>query len=336
MHEVSVVIPCHTEKRLDQLMRTVKSVDEQAITPVEVVIVVDHNDALYEHLKRTLPGVTVLANLFARGVSGNRNTGVLHAKTPLVALLDDDVRAHDGWLDRMLEPFADPTVIGAGSAIVPIWERPRPRVVSGRVPVGRSAALTRDAGDHRRGPQRLVGKDMVVRRDAFLAVGGFRVDFGKVDDVNRPEDTDLCLRMANATGGRWMYVPEARHRPRGAGPPHHAALLPGPLLQRGRGKVEMGRLNDGRESLQSERDYLRKTLPRGIGNGIADALRGRGLKRAAQAVAIIAGAGFAAAGGLVGIARRHHGAATAAHPVNGPDSTAGRELAATVAAEETV
>ncbi len=61
---------------------------------MEIVIVVDHNGALYEHLKLTLPGVTVLANLFAQGVSGNRNTGVLHTKTPLVALLDDDVSAH--------------------------------------------------------------------------------------------------------------------------------------------------------------------------------------------------------------------------------------------------
>ena len=50
---------------------------------------------------------------------------------------------------------------------------------------------------------------MAVRRAVFEKVGGFRVDFGKVGDVSRPEDTDLCIRMSTETGGRWIFVPEA-------------------------------------------------------------------------------------------------------------------------------
>jgi hypothetical protein len=51
--------------------------------------------------------------------------------------------------------------------------------------------------------------NMAVRTDVFRQVGGFRTDFGKRGSIPQPEDTDLCIRMAEATGGHWMYVPEA-------------------------------------------------------------------------------------------------------------------------------
>jgi GT2 family glycosyltransferase len=50
---------------------------------------------------------------------------------------------------------------------------------------------------------------MAVRTDAFRKVGGFRANFSKRGSTPQPEDTDLCIRMAAATGGRWMYVPTA-------------------------------------------------------------------------------------------------------------------------------
>ncbi len=155
----------------------------------------------------------------------------------------------------MLEPFADPTVIGAGSAIVPIWEKKRP-------PWFPDEFLWAVGGSYTGMPETTAeirnvwSEGMVVRRDAFLAVGGFRVGFGKLGDVNRPEDTDLCLRMANATGGRWMYVPDAWIDHAVMARRSTLRFFLGRCFNEGRGKVELGRLNDGRESLQSERDYL--------------------------------------------------------------------------------
>jgi GT2 family glycosyltransferase len=51
--------------------------------------------------------------------------------------------------------------------------------------------------------------NMAVRTDAFRKLGGFRTYFGKCRSTSQPEDTDLCMRMAAATGGPWMYVPTA-------------------------------------------------------------------------------------------------------------------------------
>jgi GT2 family glycosyltransferase len=46
------------------------------------------------------------------GLSRGGNVGAEHADTPFVALLDDDVLVHEDWLSRLLDPLADPAVVG--------------------------------------------------------------------------------------------------------------------------------------------------------------------------------------------------------------------------------
>jgi glycosyltransferase involved in cell wall biosynthesis len=297
---VGVVIPCHTEKRWPQLSAAVASVLAQRPRPAEVVVVVDHNEALYERASRLLSGVTVLRNGYPqRGVSGTRNTGAFHLDTEVVALLDDDAYAHPGWLAALTAPFADPAVCGTGGAIEPAWETDRPRWVPDEFLWAWGGSYTGMPATT--GPVRNVwSASMAVRRDAFAAVGGFRVGFGKVGDRSRPEDTDLCLRMS----GHWIYVPEARiDHPVPADKATFGYFLTR-CYHEGRGKVELARLNRGRKSLGSERAYLRRTLPAGVRRGLGEALRGRGIAGAVRAGTIVVGAAAAAYGGLVESLRR--------------------------------
>lgn len=298
---VSVVIPCHSNERRAQLAAAVESVLTQRPAPAEVVVSVDHNDDLLEYARATFPGVTVVANQYERGVSGNRNTGVLHTATPLVALLDDDAWAHPGWLAGLVAPFEDPTVVGTGGVIVPTWESPRPSwfpdeflwAVVGTFPVPDEPSPVRNVWS----------ASMAVRRDAFDRVGGFRIGFGKLGDRCSPEDTDLCLRMSKVDGGRWILVPDARIS---HGVPDSRATLRFLLARcfnEGRGKIELGRINDGRDSLGSEQAYLTRTLPRAVGRGFGNAARGRGMAHAARAAVVIAGAAMAATGGAVEMLR---------------------------------
>jgi hypothetical protein len=140
---------------------------------------------------------------------------------------------------------------------------------------------------------------MVVRRGAFEAVGGFREGFGKIGDRARPEDTDLCVRMSRASGGRWMYVPSAVID-------HPVPVERGTFgfflarcFNEGRGKVEMARLLGSEPSLDSEQEYLRRTVPRAVVRDLAGALRGRGVYHAARAGAAVAGVLAAGVGGAV-------------------------------------
>jgi cellulose synthase/poly-beta-1,6-N-acetylglucosamine synthase-like glycosyltransferase len=291
------VIPTHSEARWASLVRTIASARSQNLPPVEVIVVVDHNAELFRRIRRDLAGVTVLENAYAKGVSGNRNTGAFQAQTSLIAFLDDDTYADRNWLTHLVVPFDDPTVVGAGGGITPQWHRGRPRWMPDEFlwAVGGSYAGMPTVT----APIRNVwSASMIVRRDAFLSVGGFRVGFGKLGNENRPEDTELCLRMSAAGGGRWMYVPGAviQHEV----PASRSTF--GFFLHRcyaeGRGKVQMAGLHNGARTLGAERDYLR-SLPRVVLRNLAATLRGQGVDHALQAGGVMAGVTAAGVGTVV-------------------------------------
>lgn len=300
---VSIVIPCHSERGWDPLVGAVASALAQRPAPAEVVVVVDHNPRLYDRALRHLSGVTVLENRFQQGASGTRNTGAWHTATPLVAFLDGDISAGPQWLSQLVAPFGDPAVVGTGGAIAAAWERSRPRWMPDELLWAVGASYT--GMPVRTAPVRNVwSASMAVRRDVFAEVGGFREGFGKLGGRNRPEDTDLCLRMS-ASGGRWMYVPEAvvEHDV----PAERATFRF--LLRRcyaeGRGKVQMARLLDGSRSLGAEHSYLTRTLPRAVLRDLSGAVRVRDARRpargvhAARAGTVVAAVTAAAAGGAV-------------------------------------
>ncbi len=115
---MSVVICAFTERRWEQLERAVASALAQTHPPHEVLVVIDHNPALYERARASLPA-QVLQNEEAQGLSGGRNTGVRHAQGDVVAFLDDDAHAEPDWLERLLSAYARPEVVGVGGGVLP-------------------------------------------------------------------------------------------------------------------------------------------------------------------------------------------------------------------------
>jgi GT2 family glycosyltransferase len=300
---VSIVIPCHSDDGWDTLVAAVASALAQQPAPAEVVVVVDHNPGLYYRARRDLSGVTVLENQFEQGASGNRNTGAWHTGTPLVAFLDGDITAGPDWLAQLVAPFDDPAVVGTGGAIAAAWERSRPFWMPDELLWAVGASYTGMPSATAR-VRNVWSASMAVRRERFTAVRGFREGFGKIGSRNRPEDTDLCLRMSEA-GGHWMYVPGAvvRH----AVPAERSTFrfLVRRCYAEGRGKVQMARLLHGSSSLGAERSYLTRTLPRAVLrdlSGVLHVRRGEKPARAGHAAhlaTIVAGVAAAAAGGAV-------------------------------------
>lgn len=292
---VSVIIPCHTERGWRDLLRAVDSVFTQSITPAEVVVAVDHNPELFARASKAFPDAIVVQNAFQRGASGNRNTAVQSTNAPIVAMLDGDSYARPGWLANLVAPFADPTVVGTGGAIVPVWRTHRPAwfpdeflwTIGGSFPVSANDPV----------PTRNVwSASMAVRRSAFDAISGFRIDFSKQGNRARPEDTELCLRLAADSGGHWVYVPDAQiEHPVPAERTRFGSFL-SRCYQEGRGKVAMARISSG-PALDSERTYLSRTLPRAVGRGLAAAFTGKGIHHAVAAGATVLGAAAAGVGG---------------------------------------
>jgi glucosyl-dolichyl phosphate glucuronosyltransferase len=298
---VTVVIACHTEERWDSLQRAIASALAQRPAPARVIVAVDHNPALSARLRGTEPQVTVVDNDRGRGASVTRNTAAALAATPLLAFLDDDAIAASGWLARLLEPFADPTVVGTGGGVDAIWEVGRPTWFPDEF--GWVVGASYRGMPTGSAPIRNVwSENMAVRRDAFEAVGGFSVDFGKVGQTSRPEDTDLCIRVAAARpGGTWIYVPDARVDHQVPGSRSTLAFFLRRSFWEGRGKVEMSRKLADQRDLASEGDYLRRTLPAGVARHLRAGVRQPRGTDLARAGSIVAGTAAAAAGGAVSL-----------------------------------
>jgi GT2 family glycosyltransferase len=83
--------------------------------PLEVVVVEETNNPVPIEGTRYVPHP--IAN---RGIPFARNLALQNATCELLVFLDDDCMVSEGWLDRLLEPFADDSVIGVqGGVTVP-------------------------------------------------------------------------------------------------------------------------------------------------------------------------------------------------------------------------
>ncbi len=304
MLTVSVVIAAYADERWNQLCSAVESIRSQTAPALETVVVVDHNPALLARAQSEFADCTVIPNTCSRGTSGARNTGVASCRGEIVAFLDDDAQSSAHWLAALLRNFTREDIVGVGGRIDPLWAVPRPRWFP--VEFGWAVGFSYLGMPEVAQPVRNVwASNMAIRYSVFNAIGGFREDFGKVGDVARPEDTDLCLRAA---GGRgiWLYEPTANVGhwiPRQRTTVRYFARR---CFHEGLGKAALAALDGARESTAAERNYTYRILPHGVLLGLRDAARGDAWGAArAGAIALgfaTAAAGFAA-GSMTGISR---------------------------------
>jgi GT2 family glycosyltransferase len=295
---VSVVVASFTEERWEQLQRALASIRAQTISVAEIVLSIDHNEALFRRAEAAFPDVKVVENREPRGASGARNTGIKLCSGSLIAFLDDDITADPEWLAASIRHFADPSVVGVGGRITPIWE--------GVPPAWFPEELLWTVGVTYRGmPSRAAAvrnvwtANMVVRRSACERVGGFRPEFGKLGDREdfQAEDTEFCLRVARDwPNGKWIYEPDAvaGH----AVPLRRSSrrFLVTRCYHEGRNKMLMADIA-GKESTSREKRYFVRTLPAGVLRGLREAIGGD-LHGAARSWWLIVSA-FAAVVGVV-------------------------------------
>jgi len=296
---VSVVTAAFAMERWDNLQEAVASVRVQTMRALEMIVVIDHNQALLHRAQRELEGVIVLPNAGSKGASGARNTGVAASHGEVVAFLDDDVVASPTWLESLLHHFADPDVVGVGGSMAPLWAGGRPRWFPHEFDwvVG---ASYRGMPEEATRVRNVWSCNMAIPRRTFDSIEGFREHFGKVGGRSRPEDTDLCLRAAAAhPGGTWIYEPAAIAGHRVPLRRTTVGFFLRRCLNEGSGKAALAALNGARESTSAERQYTRRVLPEGILRGVRDTVRGE-VSGTLRSLAIAVGLSCAVAGFLAG------------------------------------
>lgn len=174
----SVIIAAHTFQRCEGLTQAVASAMEQQPEPYEVVVVVDNNPDLYAWVRTQLPDVVAVDHRGPRGASATRNSGARVAQGEILAFLDDDAVARQGWLRNLIAPLARPDVVGVGGYVEPVWLGPIPHWMPAEFlwVVGASyRGMPATAGPIRN----VWSENMAVTRADFLKIGGFREGFGK-------------------------------------------------------------------------------------------------------------------------------------------------------------
>jgi GT2 family glycosyltransferase len=126
---VSVVICTFSPEHADEIAAAVRALAEEYDGSFEVVVVVDENPGLCDHIRgifETVPSIphTVLCNPVDRGISYARNLGIDHAAGEIIACIDDDAVPGKGWIGEIRRLFSDPAAGAATGPVLPLWENP--------------------------------------------------------------------------------------------------------------------------------------------------------------------------------------------------------------------
>jgi glycosyltransferase involved in cell wall biosynthesis len=190
---VSVVIPAWRCVRYVEA--AVRSVQAQTLQPLELIVVDDASGDGTADAARAL-GATVIEHEANQGVGQTRNDGIAAARGEWIALLDCD----DEWLPHHLQTLWDAR---DGHVLVSAaatdgeralgWSRRRPLVLDTPAKAIVPEPCIRTSG-------------VMFRRENALAVGGFRAD------QRRAQDLDLWLRLLERGTGVALPVITSRYR----------------------------------------------------------------------------------------------------------------------------
>jgi glycosyltransferase involved in cell wall biosynthesis len=275
-------------ERFDQTCRCVASILAGDRHPEEVLLIVDENPMLRERLREVLPPDVRVFDSDGHGISDARTMALRIAIGSVVAFIDDDAWADPSWLSELSSAFQDADVLGAGGRVEPDWED-----ASAALPPEIYWVVGATYRGHRTdtGPiSRPLGCNMAVRREIFLAFGGFPSAFGPRSGAKMSSNEELATFTAitNRYSDECVhYVPTAVV--------HHFAPLSRCTFRyvmsrstvEGTSKADIRRLF-GSSVMAADRTYLREVIGSSVLGYLARAVHDRD-PRSLRAAALVAG-----------------------------------------------
>jgi glycosyltransferase involved in cell wall biosynthesis len=212
--DISVVIPTYNRSHL--VAEAIQSIlaQESDRLSYEVIVVDNNSPDNTRDIVRSFAGRNIPVRYVFEGQQGNayaRNAGITEAQAPIVAFIDDDIRAAPDWLATVNRTFAEHPQVGfIGGKVLPVWKVTPPPWLTPRhwMPLG-----LQDHGDTEFllepvGLTGVISANLAVRRDLLERVGMFSPALQLVKGcVGGMEDHDLVNRLW-AQGVMGMYVPK--------------------------------------------------------------------------------------------------------------------------------
>jgi len=301
---VSVIVCTHSLHNYQNLTDAVDSLLNQTHRELEIIIVVDGNQELYNRIVRVYDGqkkikvVVIKENV---GLSAARNTGIRAVRGDFIAFMDDDAIAEERWVQNLVDTYQKVDAIAVGGKILPIWLTRRPDYLPEEL--GWLVGVTHEgfAGEKVAEVRNTFGPNMSFKREVFEKVGLFNEKLGfakRGTSYLQGEEAEFTLRMKQKLGQGVIYNPEAvvYHKISGS------KTKPKTLLRRafyqGYSKALLKRLNLSSEALTTEGSYLKslvfKYIPRRIKRIFSASNSAMELKKLSllAAVILIVGLGF--------------------------------------------
>jgi glycosyltransferase involved in cell wall biosynthesis len=181
--QISFVIPVfNAEKDIERCLRAIQNLHYPK--HVFEVLIIDNGstDRTHQIMRELGYQFQVIPHIH---VSALRNRGAMIAQGDYLAFVDADVEVKSNWLCNGLEVFQSVHVVAAGCF---------PSVPAEATWVQQTWDIVQRGSQYRlsiRNVPWLPSMNLIVRRDAFLAVGGFN------EQLETAEDVDLCYRLAN-------------------------------------------------------------------------------------------------------------------------------------------
>lgn len=293
---VSVIIPTYAMERYDVFSTCVKSVLAQTYEPLEVVIVVDGNEAVYERAVADFGGkenVIVHCNDANRGVSASRTIGAELASGEVVAMIDDDATAEANWVEELVRVYEETDAVAVGGRVAPDWITEKPDFFPAEF-YWLIGCDERGFGEHMEELRNTYGSNISFRRDVFLEIGGYDERTGRKGDHHiQAHEAPVCVRIREWTGKGVIYNENAVV--------HHKLFdyrgefrwLVTRSFWQGYSKRIMGLILSG--SPGDETEYLKRLYLRFVPGRVKDLLREPSVAEVKQLVSIVV---FTAAVGL--------------------------------------
>jgi glucosyl-dolichyl phosphate glucuronosyltransferase len=146
-----------------------------------------------------------------QGLSFARNSGIEHARAPIVAFTDDDIAVRPDWIAQIARTMrAHPEVDFIGGKVLPRWHEPPPRWLTRLhwTPLAMTEHGEEPFHVSIERPWCMVGANLAVRKSALSRAGGFNPDFQRVKEgIGSTEDHEFQFRLWR-DGRLGMYAPD--------------------------------------------------------------------------------------------------------------------------------
>lgn len=302
--KVSVVICTYDMGRYESFAETVESALAQTYDPLEVVIVVDGNEAVARRAMAEFGErreVVFHLNRENQGISASRTTGARVASGEVVAMIDDDAVAEPDWIERLVEVYEETDAVAVGGHVAPDWVTEKPAFFPEEF-YWLVGCDERGFGEHMEELRNTYGSNISYRRATFLSVGGYDENTGRKGDRHiQAHEAPVCIRIRNETGKGVIYTTDAVV--------HHKLFDyrgdPWWLLKRSFWQGYSKRIMDLLlpQAKGDKSDYLKQLMTEFVPMRVSDLVRHPSAAKVKQLVAIFAFTAAVGLGYLYGLVR---------------------------------